>query len=312
MYNDLAYAPFGEQYAAVGTTGVTNTSFAGLSQNIATSVYDAQFREYGIQGRWPSPDPAGIASANPANPQSWNRYAYVMNNPLAFADPSGLDCWSEVFEQQDSNGDETQSSSGCDDDLVDAESYAPFVYPNPGPLCLPGACSPQPSPTPPPPSQQCKNAVEAANRNPNAVNLANQNASIINAAAAQYGVNPALLSAIGVYESNFQNVSQPGGLGVGVFQIDLGQNGNISLTQAQNLPTAASAAASILSQGFNYFYNKGFSLVQSVIGSVRYYNAGPSGGISALTSGNFNAGTTGLDYVTNVLNIATNCFGFMP
>ncbi|HKW87404.1 MAG TPA: RHS repeat-associated core domain-containing protein [Candidatus Acidoferrales bacterium] len=90
LYNDLAFAPFGEQYAAAGTTGVTNTSFAGNNEDTTTNLYDAQFREYGIQGRWPSPDPAGIAAANPANPQSWNRYAYVLNNPLAFIDTSGF------------------------------------------------------------------------------------------------------------------------------------------------------------------------------------------------------------------------------
>jgi hypothetical protein len=53
-------------------------------------LYDAQFREYGIQGRWPSPDPAGLAAVDPANPQSWNRYAYVMNSPEDFVDPLGL------------------------------------------------------------------------------------------------------------------------------------------------------------------------------------------------------------------------------
>ena len=75
----------------MGTVGVTNTLFAGNNQDTTTNLYDAQFREYGIQGRWASPDPAGVAAANPANPQSWNRYAYVMNNPLAFIDPFGLD-----------------------------------------------------------------------------------------------------------------------------------------------------------------------------------------------------------------------------
>jgi len=90
MYNDLAYAPFGEQYAQSGSTGVTDTSFAGNNEDTTTNLYDAYFREYGIQGRWPSPDPAGTAAANPANPQSWNRYAYVMNNPLALIDPLGL------------------------------------------------------------------------------------------------------------------------------------------------------------------------------------------------------------------------------
>lgn len=90
MYNDLAYAPFGETYAATGSTGVTDISFAGNNEDTTTNLYDAQFREYGIQGRWPSPDPAGIAAVDPANPQSWNRYAYVLNEPLTLSDRLGL------------------------------------------------------------------------------------------------------------------------------------------------------------------------------------------------------------------------------
>jgi RHS repeat-associated protein len=42
------------------------------------------------QGRWLSPDPAGLAAVDPTNPQSWNRYAYVSNDPLSFVDPLGL------------------------------------------------------------------------------------------------------------------------------------------------------------------------------------------------------------------------------
>ncbi len=39
-------------------------------------------------GRWLSPDPlAGDIS----NPQSLNRYAYVLNNPVNLVDPTGLD-----------------------------------------------------------------------------------------------------------------------------------------------------------------------------------------------------------------------------
>jgi RHS repeat-associated protein len=47
-------------------------------------------REYGIQGRWPSPDPAGIASVHLRDPQTWNRYGHVRNNPLALVDPTGM------------------------------------------------------------------------------------------------------------------------------------------------------------------------------------------------------------------------------
>jgi RHS repeat-associated protein len=40
-------------------------------------------------GRFMSPDPM-LNSGRPDNPQSWNRYAYVKNNPLGRIDPTGL------------------------------------------------------------------------------------------------------------------------------------------------------------------------------------------------------------------------------
>jgi hypothetical protein len=43
------------------------------------------------EGQWISPDPAGLGAVDPGNPQTWNRYAYVMNNPLTLIDPTGLD-----------------------------------------------------------------------------------------------------------------------------------------------------------------------------------------------------------------------------
>jgi hypothetical protein len=49
------------------------------------------FREYHpTQGRWISPDPAGLAAVDLTNPQSLNRYAYVMNNPMVLFDPLGM------------------------------------------------------------------------------------------------------------------------------------------------------------------------------------------------------------------------------
>jgi RHS repeat-associated protein len=41
-------------------------------------------------GRFTSPDPL-MASAHASDPQSWNRYAYAMNNPLRFVDPDGME-----------------------------------------------------------------------------------------------------------------------------------------------------------------------------------------------------------------------------
>ncbi len=89
VYSDSAYAPFGEQYAK---TGMADASFTGDNADTTSTLYDFTFRENSpSQGRWISPDPAGVAAVDTANPQSWNRYAYVGNNPLSFVDPLGLE-----------------------------------------------------------------------------------------------------------------------------------------------------------------------------------------------------------------------------
>jgi RHS repeat-associated protein len=88
----LGYAPFGETYSESGAvdrvyTGQTQDTVAG-----STALYDFQFRQHASsQGRWLVPDPAGRAAVDPTNPQTWNRYAYVANNPLSNVDPLGLD-----------------------------------------------------------------------------------------------------------------------------------------------------------------------------------------------------------------------------
>jgi hypothetical protein len=46
-----------------------------------------------MMGRFISPDPAGRAVADPANPQSWNQYSYVQNSPMSAVDPSGMACY---------------------------------------------------------------------------------------------------------------------------------------------------------------------------------------------------------------------------
>lgn len=43
-------------------------------------------------GRWLSPDPSGLSSANLSDPQSLNLYDYVGNKPLTLTDLEGL-CW---------------------------------------------------------------------------------------------------------------------------------------------------------------------------------------------------------------------------
>ncbi len=41
-------------------------------------------------GRFSSPDPSGLYFTDPSNPQSFNLYSYVLNNPLIATDPTGM------------------------------------------------------------------------------------------------------------------------------------------------------------------------------------------------------------------------------
>jgi RHS repeat-associated protein len=65
--------------------------FAMTERDEATGLDHTWFRKYdSYAGRWTSPDPYG-GSMSTAHPQSFNRYAYVQDDPINFADPSGLD-----------------------------------------------------------------------------------------------------------------------------------------------------------------------------------------------------------------------------
>jgi RHS repeat-associated protein len=89
---DLAHAPYGEVYALSGNGA--EFTFTGQFSDTGNSntMWDFLMREYhSSQGRWISPDSAGLAAINPMNPQTWNRYVYVGGNPLGATDPQGLD-----------------------------------------------------------------------------------------------------------------------------------------------------------------------------------------------------------------------------
>jgi RHS repeat-associated protein len=103
-----AHAPFGEAYAYNNGSPKDFTGQQNDGNMNNTTYYFPQRQYRSSQGRWLSPDPAGLAAADPTNPQSWNRYAYVLNNPLSTADSTGLlgDC--EEF------GDQGQACDAAD------------------------------------------------------------------------------------------------------------------------------------------------------------------------------------------------------
>lgn len=100
LYSATAYAPFGEQYAQSGTidnsyAGDDQDTVAQTTPNVPGGMFDTLMRkQMPVHGRWLSPDPAGLGAVDPSNPQTWNRYAYVMNNPMSLIDPFGEDCYS--------------------------------------------------------------------------------------------------------------------------------------------------------------------------------------------------------------------------
>ncbi len=80
------YYPYGQER----TTTTQDTEKFATYHRDATNLDYADQRYYtSAWGRFLTPDPYR-ASGGPADPQSWNRYAYVENDPANFHDPSGL------------------------------------------------------------------------------------------------------------------------------------------------------------------------------------------------------------------------------
>ncbi len=67
--------------------------FTGMERDTETGLDFFQARYMGsAQGRFMSADPSGNFVASTGNPQSWNMFSYVLNNPFRFVDPSGRAC----------------------------------------------------------------------------------------------------------------------------------------------------------------------------------------------------------------------------
>lgn len=98
ILDDSDFYPFGgerpscEPNGAPGCTlppGSGNTyKFTGYERDSESDLDYASARHFSSTiGRFMSPD---LLSGSPGNPQSWNRYSYVYNNPLNATDPSGM------------------------------------------------------------------------------------------------------------------------------------------------------------------------------------------------------------------------------
>ncbi len=121
------YAPFGEELVQ-GIDGRTapysnnqypTATLDGTSQKFTSKERDAETgldffgaRYFsGAQGRFTSADDP-LNDQEPSDPQSWNLYSYVRNNPLRNVDPSGQDCITAT-NQTDKSVTVTVASGNC-------------------------------------------------------------------------------------------------------------------------------------------------------------------------------------------------------
>lgn len=116
------YQSFGEEIqSGVGlrtaTSGFdsginTRRGYGSTENDDSTGLNHTWFRKYeNGAGRWTSPDPYN-GSINIDNPQSFNRFSYVENQPTNFVDPSGLQLvtrcqwWTLVYDGGPNDGEE--------------------------------------------------------------------------------------------------------------------------------------------------------------------------------------------------------------
>lgn len=87
ILDDSDFYPFGGERPVTSSSGNTY-KFTGYEHDAESGLEYASARHFSSTlGRFISPDPL---SGSPGNPQSWNRYSYVYNNPLNTTDPLGM------------------------------------------------------------------------------------------------------------------------------------------------------------------------------------------------------------------------------
>ena len=144
------YYPYGQE---MQPTTDQRTKFGTYFRDGNGVDYADQRYYANAMGRFLTPDPGGIRTANPKIPTSWNRYAYTNGDPVNHSDPRGL--WSTgdgpgggeggCYEDDDGNivcvGDDGGGGGGCPvgEHFVAAEDgcESDGGDPGPGPDCPP-------------------------------------------------------------------------------------------------------------------------------------------------------------------------------
>jgi RHS repeat-associated protein len=127
-WTSVVTAPFGDFQSQSGPgTDPSEEHFTSKPRdpNSNLDYFGARYYNSNL-GRFMSPDSGDGGDSDPSNPQSWNLYSYVQNNPLTNTDPDGHDC---VTQTRTSDTTEFVSVSGgtCSGSVGDGQSqtYVP-------------------------------------------------------------------------------------------------------------------------------------------------------------------------------------------
>jgi RHS repeat-associated protein len=304
---DADYYPFGQEndYSTSCSPGY---KFTGYEFDSETGNYYAYARYYDPRrGRFMSPDPLG---GTVGNPQSMNRYSYVVNNPETFVDPYGFCGEPDVW------GNEYYKSIPCSGwgnpgGLIWQNHHEAYDK-GPG-----GSAGPGHGPDPPHKAQtqkqkNCAKGLQEANKDQSAVERAGLNWGVLEDAGQAYGINPAMLAAIGVRESGFRDMNEiGGGPGVGIFQITVTSSSRATASMANDPSRAALYAAGLLSENMAYLANKfpNFTPRQLLQATAASYNFGVgniSGNPATIDWGTAPGGPKG-NYGSDIL-LLMDCF----
>jgi len=304
--NGARFRPYGDE---ITSTANDREKFATYTRNSYTGFDYADQRFYAsTYGRFNTPDPYK-GSGGPSDPGSWNRYAYVEDDPVNSSDPLGL------FQLQAQPGiadscnatmspytgliacvgpGVTPYTSGSGQSV--STSNPQNVWDSLSPACQKGLQTAMPGST----TAQMLAALTRADSAQNTLQAATSGTSI----------SWTMLAAIGIRESTFQNKTEVdgAGLGVGVFQISVPGSG-LTAAQAGNLTTAANYAAHLLSSNMAYLGSQfNYAPAQLLQATAASFNMNP------YKPGNFtgnpntiDSGTTGGNYGSNVVQLM-NCF----
>jgi RHS repeat-associated protein len=299
-----SYYPYGEvRSAPTGQTGM----FGDLEDPIRG--YDSNAARFTV------PDPLGMNAANKMDPGSWNRFVYAQGDPINFIDPRGTNrLMCDVYTDYGCAGSPSFDPSGgyfvnwywgeggwYPGGVVYFRSPGGPTDPIGGGL---GDSSPGLS-------VKCQNALSADRKDAAAVDRALASKDALKAAADAYGLDWAVLAAIGVRETGFQNVNSANGM-YGVFQINIAANG-VSAQDADDIAIAAGIAAGILA-GAERRFGKAASAagVDPLLPALGFYDGESSRTVRhALASKNplgaLDRASDGHNYVSNVLDLV-DCF----